>query len=89
MDQYEYISSDEEASQLFITQNSFRNVESDEGEDASDFFEGLGSVDISDVHVLTARDLANLTNYNVDQNEMCSKIFDFSEGPINNGVDCC
>ena len=82
---YEDISSDEDASQLFITQSSFREVETQEAEEAVDFFEGLGDVSVSDSSILTARDLAKLHSYNVDQNEMCSKIFDFSEGPLNNG----
>ena len=37
------------------------------------------------MHSLNAQDLQNLTNYNVDQFEMCEKIFDFTEGPANNG----
>ena len=82
---YEDISSgDEEASQLFITQSSFREVDTQVLDSAANEVD-LEEFDLSDVHVLNAQDLANLHNYKVDQKQMCEKILDFSDGPINNG----
>ena len=82
---YEDISSgDEEASQLFITQSSFREPDTQAIDSAADEV-GLFDFDLSDVHVLNAQDLAKINDYKFDQKAMCEKIFDFTEGPINNG----
>ena len=82
---YEDISSgDEEASQLFITQSSFREPDTQVLDEAVDEV-GLIDFDLSDVHTLNASDLQRIQGAKVDQFEMCEKIFDFTEGGANNG----
>ena len=86
MAEYEYISSgEEEASQLFITQNSFREPDTQDLDNAVDYLGGLDDFNFSDTHVLNASDLAKVNDMNVNQFEMCEKIFDFTEGGMNNG----
>ena len=82
---YEDISSgDEEASQLFITQSSFHEPDTQTLDHAADEV-GLDDFDLSDVHVLNAQDLQCIQNHHADQFTMCEKIFDFIEGDAYNG----
>ena len=67
---------------LFITQSTFRDVTTQEADDAADFFMDFGDIIVSDTNECERRDLEKLA---VEaQNDMCQKIFDFSND-VDNG----
>ena len=85
-----YISSgEEESSQLFITQNSFREPDTQDLDEAVDFFDGFegfdfgsGNANISEPNYVEQRDMSNITSGDHSQfteDEMCSMIFNFTK----------
>ena len=72
--------SDDEYQNLFITQSSFKNVSTQEVEDTVGYFDSLGDVSLSDNN--SVRDELNKLSPKTE--EMCRKVFDFSED-VDNG----
>ena len=77
---------DEDASSLFITQSTFRDINTQDVNEAAEFFDGLGDVSLSEVTESERNDLEKLSEEvaKQKQDEMCSRIFDFSDD-IDNG----
>ena len=68
-------SDDDEYQNLFIMQSSFKNVTTQEVEDAVGYFDGLGDVSLSDNNLVTDE----LNKLSPKTERMCHKVFDFSE----------
>ena len=68
-------SDDEAMASLFITQSTFNSVTTQQVNDAVDFLDGLGDVSVGD----TNNGQLNRVSEEEKQDEMCEKIFDFSD----------
>ena len=85
-----YISSgEEEASQMFITQSSFRETSTQDVDSSADFFDALHDISFGDEPgVVEKCDMNNVfcgDHSQFTDADMCSMVFDFTSGNINNG----
>ena len=74
--------SDDDYGDMFITQSSFSNVDTQGVCDAVEYLEGIGTFNVSDNSASEQRDMQQFSDE--VQNSMCKKIFDFSED-VDNG----
>ena len=72
---------DEGAANLFITQNSFNSICTQDVDDAVDFF-GLGDISTGDNSAFVNAELGKLSQVSED---MCDRMFDFTSGEVDNG----
>ena len=78
---------DNDAASLFITQSTFKDVSTQDVNDATDYIEGLGNVTLSEISGNEDKDIQKLAKElqaAEHQDAMCSHIFDFSND-VDNG----
>ena len=75
--------SGDEYDSMFITQSTFRDISTQDVEDADDFFSDLGEVVVTEHSAMERQDFENAVRSN--QDEMCEWIFDF-KSDVDNGL---
>ena len=76
VDQLNLSFSEGECKNLFITQSTFRDINAQDVEDALEYFKDFSDVSFGE---LKGQEAIDLTKMSQESNDMCDKIFDFSD----------
>ena len=72
----------EDDDKLFLTQSSFSDVSTQDVEHAVDFLGGLEDSSLAEV---TSNEVKEVEQLSQKSEEMCGRVFDFTEGEVDNG----